>query len=172
MTVIAARSRITGHAQTFFGNANGRGHGMRAEYRYRYFDGCWKDLAVDAGYAWAEAGFFDKTKDDTIVVLTDGPVPEKTLHDHFGLQKLVADGKIAYVRATINSSGQIINFEVGHRAFKMPPSGGSTEHVFEGKIQPASINGKVFTKGAQEAPFEKTKYEYSATFRAPLQPKK
>lgn len=123
-------------------------------------------------YAWAEAGFFDKTKDDTIVVLTDGPVPEKTLHDHFGLQKLAADGKICYVQATINASGQVINYQVGHKAFKMPPSGGSTEHVFEGKIQPASIGGKVFTKGVQEAAFEKTKYEYSATFRAPVQPKK
>ena len=100
-------------------------------------------------YAYATEGFFHKKKDDTVLVPTDR--------------------KLAYVQETINAAGQIVNFTLGHQGFKVAPSGGSTEHRFEGK-QGTTISGKVFTNGVQET--FGTKYEYSAWFFAPIHPKK
>ncbi len=53
----------------------------------------------------------------------------------------------------------------------MMPSGGSTEHVFEGTQQGQTISGKVRTRSVQES-FDDVKYEYTASFKAPVQPKK
>jgi hypothetical protein len=119
----------------------------------------------------SKEGFFDKTKDDTVVLLTDHAVTDAQLRDGFELRRLAEEGKLSFVQETIDASGQIINFTVGHRAFKMAPSGGSTEHVFEGKIEGRNISGKVSTRGVQES-FGGTKYEYAASFKAPILPKK
>lgn len=116
-------------------------------------------------------GFFDKAKDDTVVLLADRPVTDAQSRDDFVLSSLAKEGRLYFVREVINASGQIINFTVGHRALKVPPSGGSTEHVFTGSVGSAMISGKVATKGVQEA-FGGEKYEYAATFRAAIQPKK
>jgi hypothetical protein len=121
-------------------------------------------------YAYATEGFFDKKKDDTVVLLTDRAVPDAQLRDGFALRRLAEEGKLCFVQETINGAGQIVNFTVGHRAFKMSPSGGSTEHRFEGKLEGKTAAGKVYTNGSQE--FFGTKYEYTATFRTPIQPKK
>ena len=120
-------------------------------------------------YAYAAEGFFDKKKDDTVLVLTDRAVPEAQIRDGFALRRLASAGKLAYVQETINAAGQIVNFALGHQGFKVAPSGGSTEHRFEGK-QGGTISGKVFTNGVQET--FGTKYEYSAWFFAPIHPKK
>ena len=121
-------------------------------------------------YAYAAEGFFDKATNDTIVLLTDHPLTNAQVHDRSALQRLAQDGKLAYLQETISAAGKIINFTIGHQSFKAPPSGGSTEHVFEGKIEPASISGKVQTNGEQTS--FGTKYEYEATFSAPVQPRK
>ena len=111
-------------------------------------------------YAFSTEGFFDKKKDDTVVILAD----------RFGLRRMAGEGKLNCVRATINGSGQMINYLVGSQAFKAIPSGGSTEQVFEGTNDGRTIAGKVRTKGEQQ--FFGTKYEYEATFRAGVQPRK
>ena len=130
-----------------------------------------KPTALKQVYAWHTAGFFDKTKDDTVVLLTDGPVTAAEQRDGFALRRLAAAGKLCFIRETINAKGQIINFQVGHRAFRMPPSGGSTEHVFEGKLEGQTISGKVNTRSVQES-FDDVKYEYDVTFQAKVEPKK
>ncbi len=130
-----------------------------------------KPTSLTQVYAWRTEGFFDKNKDDTIVLLTDRPVAAADQTDEFALRRLAAEGKICFVRETINTEGQIINFTVGHQAFRMPPSGGSTEHVFEGRQEAQTISGKVLTKSVQES-FDDIKYEYVATFQAKVQPKK
>ena len=122
-------------------------------------------------YAYAAADFFDKTKDDTVVLLTDRPVAAAQLRDAFGLSHMAEEGKLSFVQATINPAGQVINFMVGNRAFKMTPSSGSTEQRFEGKREGATISGKVFTRGPQDF-FGGPKYEYSATFKVTVLPKK
>ena len=121
-------------------------------------------------YAYAAEGFFDKKKDDTVVLLTDRPVTEAQVRDGFALRRIAEQGKLAYVQETINAAGQIINFAIGHEAFKAPPSGGSTEHVFEGTADGRSVAGKVRTKGEQQ--FFGVKYEYEAKFTAAVQAKK
>ena len=104
-----------------------------------------------------------------MLVLTDRAVREAQIRVGFALRRLASAGKLAYVQETINAAGQIVNFTLGHQGFKVAPSGGSTEHRFEGK-QGTTISGKVFTNGVQET--FGTKYEYSATFNAPIHPKK
>ena len=53
----------------------------------------------------------------------------------------------------------------------MSPSGASTEHRFEGKLDGKTVSGKVYTRGLQED-FGGTKYEYTASFQTQVQPKK
>jgi hypothetical protein len=122
-------------------------------------------------YAYATKGFFDEKKDDTVVLLTDRPVTDAQLRDGFALRRLAEEGKLSFVQETMNAAGQIVNFTVGNKAFKMSPSGGSTEHRFEGKLDAKTVSGKVFTRGLQES-FGGTKYEYAASFQATVQPKK
>lgn len=121
-------------------------------------------------YAFATEGFFDKKKDDTVVMLTDLALTEKQLLDEFGLRHMAEEGKLNCVRATINSAGQMVSFLVGSAAFKAIPSGGSTEQVFEGTNDGKTIAGKVYTKGEQT--FFGTKYQYDATFRATVKARK
>ncbi len=130
-----------------------------------------KPTSLTQVYAWHKEGFFDKTKDDTIVLLTDRPVAAAEQRDEFALRRLAAAGKLCFIRETINAKGQIINFLIGHNAFRVPPSGGSTEHVFEGKQEGQAISGKVQTRSVQES-FDDQKYEYTATFEAKVEPKK
>ncbi|MEP6536128.1 MAG: hypothetical protein ABJF23_12455 [Bryobacteraceae bacterium] len=122
-------------------------------------------------YAYSTKGFFDEKKDDTVLLLTDRAITDTQLRDGFALRHLAEEGKLTFIQETINSTGQIVNFTVGNRAFKISPSGGSTEHRFEGKLDANTISGKVFTRGLQES-FGGTKYEYSASFQAAVQPKK
>ena len=129
-----------------------------------------KVLKLSQVYSYSTKGFFDEKKDDTIVLLTDRPLTDAQVRDSFGLARMAREGKLAFVQETINAAGQIVNFTLGHQAFKAPPSGGSTEHVFEGKLEGKTISGKVHTKGAQT--FFGTKYEYEATFKSPLMAKK
>ena len=121
-------------------------------------------------YAYLTEGFFDKKKDDTVVMLADRALTDAQIRDEFGLRRMATDGKLHCVRATINASGQMVNYLVGNQAFKAIPSGGSTEQVFEGTNDGRTIAGKVHTKGEQA--FFGTKYEYEATFRAAVQPRK
>jgi hypothetical protein len=130
-----------------------------------------KATRLSRAYAFSTQGFFDKSKNDTVVVLCDQPLTEAQFRDDFALRGLARDGKLAFVREVINQSGQIINFTVGHSALKMTPSGGSTEHVFEGKQDAKSISGKAFTRGKQKS-FDDIFYEYSATFLSAVLPKK
>ena len=120
-------------------------------------------------YAFS-TGFFDKKKDDTVVILADRALTDAQMRDDFGLRRMAGEGKLNCMRATINGAGQMINYLVGSQAFKAIPSGGSTEQVFEGTNDGRTIAGKVRTKGEQQ--FFGTKYEYEATFRAGVQPRK
>lgn len=120
-------------------------------------------------YAYAGEGFFDKTKMDTTVVLTDRAVTPHQSRDIGTLRRMAEDGKLCFVQTTINSAGQIVNFTIGHRAFKALPSGGSTEHVFDGKLKGSTIAGKVYMRSPGK--FFGTSFDYAASFTTPVQPK-
>ncbi len=53
-------------------------------------------------------------------------ITDTQLRDGFALSRLAEAGKLSFVQQTINAPGQIFN--------KMSPSGASTEHRFEGKV--------------------------------------
>ena len=104
-----------------------------------------------------------------MVVLTDRAVTDAQLRDVFALSRLAEEDKLSFVQQTINLASQIVNFTVGRRAFKMSPSGASTEHRFEGKLDGKTVSGKIYTRGLQED-FGGTKYEYTVSFQAQVQP--
>lgn len=129
-----------------------------------------KTSELTNAYAYAAEGFFDKKKDDTVVLLSDRPLTGAEARDEFGIRRKAEAGQLNFVKVVINDAGQLISFVCGSPAFKAIPSGGGTEHVFEGKVDGKSIAGSVRTKSEQE--FFGTKYEYQATFNLPVQPKK
>ena len=121
-------------------------------------------------YAYAVEGFFDKKQDDTVLLLTDRELTAGQVRDRFALRKMSEQGKLCFVEETINPAAQIVNFTIGHADFKFPPSGGSTEHRFEGTLAKGSVTGKVFTRGEQKT--FGVAYEYAATVKAPVAAKK
>ena len=123
-------------------------------------------------YAYAQKGFFDPKKRDVVVVMADAEVPPAALRDHFALADLAKAGKLHFVQQTINTEGQVINYEVRHQLFKMPESGGSTEHVFEPKtLDNKVIAGRSRTTSPQKS-FDDVPYSYDVTFSATIEPMK
>lgn len=130
-----------------------------------------KAVSLEHVYAHAEKGFFDETKDDTVVLLCDAPVPPDAVRDVFARRDLVKAGKLHCVQQTIDTSGQVINFSVEHARFGKPEGGGSTEHVFEPKAFDArTVAGRSRTKGPQKS-FDDVPYSYDVTFSAAIAPK-
>ena len=112
-------------------------------------------------YAYLKKDFSGETKDNTVVVLTGRAITDTQLRDGVALSRLAEEGKLSFVQQTINAPGQIVN--------KVSPSGASNEHRFEGKLDGKTVSGKVYTRGLQED-FGGTKYEYTASFQAQVQP--
>jgi len=117
-------------------------------------------------YSFMTQGFYDKEKSDTVVLLTNAPLKEEEFRDENVLRKLTRDGKLSFIKESINDLGQIVNYTIGHPSFRMAASGASSDHVFEGKADGKAVNGKVLTKITQRTP-DGHKYVYSATFNAP-----
>lgn len=132
-----------------------------------------KPVAITQVYAYAKEGFFDKKKQDVVVLLCDAPVPPAAVRDPFAYKDLIAAGKAHCVRQTINTEKQVINFDVGHQRFgSMGENGGSTEHVFEAStFDGKTITGRARTKSPQKS-FKDVPYSYDITFSAPIEPKK
>jgi hypothetical protein len=132
-----------------------------------------KPVAITQVYAYAQEGFFDKKKQDVVVLLCDTPVAAKTARDVFARHDLFVAGKAHCVQQTINADRQVINFEVGHEAFgRRGEGGGSTEQVFEATtFDGKTIAGRARTKSPQKS-FDDVPYSYDITFSAAIEPKK
>ena len=132
-----------------------------------------KPVAITQVYAYAKEGFFDKKKQDVVVLLCDGAVPAPAVRDVFAYKDLIATGKVHCVRQTIDANKQVINYDVGHERFgSMGENGGSTEHVFEAQtFDGKTIAGRARTKGPQKS-FKDVPYTYDITFSAAIEPKK
>ncbi|MHB8880725.1 MAG: hypothetical protein ACYC69_04335 [Thermodesulfovibrionales bacterium] len=122
-------------------------------------------------YAYAQPGFFDRKKQDVVVLFCDAPVPAEAIRDEFGLARLVDTGKLHCVRQIINTEKQVINYEVLHKRFGMQESGGSSYHAFEAKTFDATtIAGRARTTAPQMS-FKDVPYSYDITFSAAVEPK-
>jgi hypothetical protein len=132
-----------------------------------------KPVAITQVYAYAKEGFFDKKKQDVVVLLCDAAVPAPAVRDVFAYKDLVAAGKVHCVRQTIDADKQVINFDVGHQRFgSMGENGGSIEHVFEAQtFDGKTIAGRARTKSPQKS-FKDVPYTYDITFSAAIEPKK
>jgi hypothetical protein len=132
-----------------------------------------KPVTITQVYAYAKEGFFDKKKQDVVVLLCDGAVPAQAVRDVFAYKDLVAAGKVHCVRQTIDADKQVINFDVGHQRFgSMGENGGSTEHVFEAQtFDGKTVASRARTKGPQKS-FTDVPYTYDITFSAAIEPKK
>ena len=131
-----------------------------------------KPVAITQVYAYAKEGFFDKKKQDVVVMLCDAPVPAPVVRDTFAYKDLIATGKVHCVRQTIDADKQVINYDVGHQRFgSLGENGGSTEHVFEAQtFDGKTIAGRARTKSPQKS-FKDVPYTYDITFSAAIEPK-
>src|ERR1017187_10789423 len=92
--------------------------------------------STDVKYAYASAGpgFFDKTKEDVEVVLSDVPLEAKALEDQFERIHMADAGKLHAFEITLDAEGKPISTAFRHNGFKGPsPSGLSSEDVFTKK---------------------------------------
>jgi hypothetical protein len=117
-------------------------------------------------YAVSLPGFFDRSKEDILVILTDVPLPEKAIEDNFERSRMMHDGNLHGIELIIDANRNPISVTILHNAFNAPPSGRGYE-VFEAKtIDTKIIEGKIYT--SKENEFFNTTYEYSATFNAAI----
>jgi hypothetical protein len=129
-----------------------------------------KAVEITHVYAYAQPGFFDKKKQDVVVLLCDAPVPAPAVRDLFARKELADAGKLHCVQQTINTVKQVINYEVRHNRFGMPEGGGSSYHVFEAKtFDDWTIAGRARTTSPQKS-FNDVPYSYDITFSAAFEP--
>lgn len=131
-----------------------------------------KPIKITHAYAYAEKGFFDPKTDDTVVLLCDGALDPKAVHDHFERADQVTAGKLHCVQQTISGKKEVINFRAEDSHFKMPETGVSSDQVCEVKTMDGkTIAGHAVTKSEQKS-FEDVVYTYDITFSAAVEPKK
>jgi len=111
-------------------------------------------------------GFFDKTKKDVEVILSDVPLDAKALSDQFARGELADQGKIHTFEIIINSEGKPISTMWRHSGFKGPtPSGLSTADIFTAK----TFDGKLVDasyKSAKPGDFFDNTFAFDVSFRA------
>ena len=98
-----------------------------------------KTTKLSYAYARAVKGFFDKTKEDVEVVLSDVPLEGKALEDQFERMHMADAGKLHAFEITIDAEGKPISTAFRHNGFKGPsPSGLSSD----GRLHEEDFDGK------------------------------
>lgn len=128
-----------------------------------------KTTPLKFAYARAAKGFFDKTKEDVLVILTDVPLSEEALKDEFARHHLAAEGKLHGVEVLLNAERQAIGGGLLHEAWKEMSGYVSATgmHVFT----PKTFDGKVaegMLATSKPSDFMSKAFEYKATFSAPI----
>src|SRR3990172_4910406 len=93
-----------------------------------------KPIEIKKVYAYAQEGFFDKKKQDIVVLLCSAAVSPEAVRDNFARRPLITAGNLQCVAQVISSKKQVINFTVEAKRFgQMMPSRASTENVFDAR---------------------------------------
>jgi hypothetical protein len=125
-----------------------------------------KATKVSFAYARAVPGFFDKTKKDVEVIVSDVPLEGKALTDQFERIHMADAGKLHAFEITIGDDGKPISTAFRHNGFKnAAPSGLSSEDVFTKK----TFDGKTVEaryKSAGQKEFFGDTYAFDVSFRA------
>jgi ketosteroid isomerase-like protein len=128
-----------------------------------------KATKLSYAYARAEPGFFDKTKEDVVVILSDVPLDAKLLRDRLELQHLADAGKLHLFEVTINAEGKPIQTAFRHNGFKGPsPSGLSSADVFTKKTFDGRTVDAAY-KSAKPGEFFGNTYAFDVAFRADIE---
>jgi hypothetical protein len=127
-----------------------------------------KTTNVGFAYARSVPGFFDKSSNDTEVIVSDAPLDAKALADNFARSELAEAGKLHAFEITIDASGKPISTTWRHNGFTGPvPSGLSSADVFT----KTALDGKVVEgsyKSAAPGEFFGSTYAFDVTFRATI----
>ena len=117
-------------------------------------------------YARAVKGFFDKTKEDIEVVLSDVPLDGKALEDQFERMRLADSGKLHAFEITIDSEGAPISTSWRHNGFtRVSPSGLSSADAFTRKVfDGRTVDGHYASAKPHE--FFGNTYSFDVAFRA------
>ncbi len=126
-----------------------------------------KTTLLRYAYARAQKGFFDKTKEDVLVILSDVPIPDEALKDEFARHHLAEEGKLHAVEVVLDADRQPIGGGLLHEVWKT--TGGyvsvSGMHVFTPKTFDGKVaEGTLATRKPDE--FMNKTFEYKATFSA------
>lgn len=126
--------------------------------------------STDVKYAYASAGpgFFDKTKEDVTVIVSDVPLEGKALEDQFERIHMADAGKLHAFEITIDAEGKPISTAFRHNGFKGPsPSGLSSEDVFTKKtLDGKTVDGRYMSAKPHE--FFGNTYSFDVSFKADI----
>lgn len=125
-----------------------------------------KTTKLAHAYARAVPGFFDKTKEDVVVILTDVPLDAKGLEDQFERMHLADAGKLHAFEITLDAEGKPISTAFRDNGFKKAsPSGLSSADVFTKKVfDGKTVEGRY--RSAKESEFFGETYSFDVSFRA------
>lgn len=117
-------------------------------------------------YARAVKGFFDKTKEDVEVILSDVPLEAKALEDQFERSRMADAGKLHAFEITIDADGKPISTAFRDNGFKKAsPSGLSSADVFTKKtFDGKTVEGSYKSAGQKE--FFGDTYSFDVSFKA------
>ena len=128
-----------------------------------------KAAKIAHAYASSGPGFFDKSKTDTTVVLSDVELTPANLAD---LQSLAAGGKVHAIVLVIDADKQITSVQMHDPAFRMSASTAGTNNKFDATtFTKTQIAGKAYTVKPDTFGPRDVPYEFSVTFDAPVKPK-
>jgi hypothetical protein len=130
-----------------------------------------KPTTLTYAYATATTGFFDKKKDDVVVILSNVPLDQKAIADDFTRMDMVRAGTLTSVEVTVDASKAPISITIRHALLKPAQSGSSTFDKFEVKtFDTKAIAGRVY-RTAPGVSFADIPYNYDVTFEAAIAPK-
>lgn len=104
---------------------------------------------------------------ETVLILTDEPLSDKSIKDVFERLHQADDGKLHSVEMILDSKKTPISVSIRHEAFKVHGGGFSSSDHFEPKASdPNSIAGRIYRTEPGE--FFGIAYTFDATFTAPI----
>ena len=126
-----------------------------------------ESTALKYAYAFSEPSFFDKTKTDTVVILSNMALDEEGVANWAKRSELEDIGKLHCIELTINADNKVISRRLRHAVFDGSPSGVSGLEVYEPlQADKETIAGKAYS--TKESDIFGVKYQYRASFRARL----
>lgn len=124
------------------------------------------DLAF--AYATPKKNPFDKSKTDTLVILSDRPIPEKAVYDEFEMMRVADDLQWTGVALQVTGDMSVVSGMFYSPAFeKMTSFSATGMHKVEAKAWAKDrVSGRAYMEAENE--FFGNTYQYDATFDAPV----